>query len=63
MFFGRSSTRRENPTSLRRKRVQEREDEVYPMKKKSQEIVECLKGRKELLRKDEEFILTRLKSG
>ena len=25
------------------------------MKKKLQEIVECLKGRKELLRKDEEF--------
>ena len=46
----------EKMLNLRRKRVAgEREDEVLAMKKKLQEIVECLKGRKELLRKDEEF--------
>ena len=46
----------EKMLNLRRKRVAgEREDEVLVMKKKLQEIVECLKGRKELLHKDEEF--------
>ena len=46
----------EKMLNLRRKRVAgEREDEVLVMKKKLQEIVECLKGRKELLREDEEF--------
>ena len=46
----------EKMLNLRRKRVaREREDEVLAMKKKLQEIVKCLKGRKELLRKDEEF--------
>ena len=46
----------EKMSNLRRKRVAgEREDEVVAMKKKLQEIVECLKGHKELLRKDEEF--------
>ena len=46
----------EKMLNLRRKRVAgEREDEVLVMKKKLQEIVECLKGREELLRKDEEF--------
>ena len=46
----------EKMLNLRRKRVAgEREDEVLAMKKKLQEIVECLKGREELLRKDEEF--------
>ena len=46
----------EKMLNLRRKRVAgEREDEVVAMKKKLQEIVECLKGRKELLCKDEEF--------
>ena len=46
----------EKMLNLRRKRVAgEREDEVLAMKKKLQEIVECLKGHEELLRKDEEF--------
>ena len=46
----------EKMLNLRRKRVAgEREDEVLAMKKKLQEIVECLKGREELLCKDEEF--------
>ena len=46
----------EKMLNLRRKRVAgEREDEVLMMKKKLQEIVECLKGREELLHKDEEF--------
>ena len=46
----------EKMLNLRRKRVAgEREDEVLVMKKKLQEIVECLKGREELLREDEEF--------
>ena len=46
----------EKMLNLRRKRVAgEREDEVLMMKKKLQEIVECLKGREELLCKDEEF--------
>ena len=46
----------EKMLNLRRKRVAgEREDEVLVMKKKLQEIVECLKGCKELLCKDEEF--------
>ena len=46
----------EKMLNLRRKRVAgEREDEVLVMKKKLQEIVECLKGHEELLCKDEEF--------
>ena len=46
----------EKMLNLRRKRVAgEREDEVLVMKKKLQEIVECLKGCKELLHEDEEF--------
>ena len=46
----------EKMLNLRRKRVAgEREDEVLVMKKKLQEIVECLKGCEELLREDEEF--------
>ena len=46
----------EKMLNLRRKRVAgEREDEVLVMKKKLQEIVEGLKGHKELLCKDEEF--------
>ena len=45
----------EKMLNLRRKRVAgEREDEVLVMKKLP-EIVECLKGHKELLRKDEKF--------
>ena len=45
----------EKMLNLRRKRVAgEREVEVLVMKK-LQEIVECLKGHKEMLRKDEEF--------
>ena len=48
----------EKMLNLRRKRVAgEREDEVLVMKKKLQEIVECLKGCEELLCKDEEFNL------
>ena len=46
----------EKMLNLRRKRVAgEREDEVLVMKKKLQEIIECLEGREELLREDEEF--------
>ena len=46
----------EKMLNLRRKRVaEEREDEVLVMKKKLQEIVECLEGCEELLCEDEEF--------
>ena len=54
----------EKMLNLRRKRVAgEREDEVLVMKKKLQEIVECLKGRKELLCEDEEFNFVKIRFG